>query len=109
MARSRLRPSFILAGIAVLAVAYLLMQVAPDRADPAAAAGPDSHADLVALFDEWRAFERPEFADGVPDYSAAAMARQQQELPGWQARLGSGAPEAGPCRSRSTGTWSAPR
>ena len=93
MARSRLRPSFVLAGIAVLAVVFLLVQVAPDPVDSAATAGPGSHADLVALFDEWRAFERPEFVDGVPDYSAAAMARQQRELPGWQARLGGGAPE----------------
>ena len=93
MARSRLRPSFILTGIAVLALVFLLVQVAPDPVDSVAAAGPDSHADLVNLFDEWRAFERPEFVDGVPDYSAAAMARQQQELPQWQARLGSAAPE----------------
>ena len=93
MARSRLRPSFILTGIAVLALVYLLVQVAPDPVDSAAVAGPDSHADLVTLFDEWRAFERPAFVDGVPDYSAAAMARQQQELPQWQGRLGSGAPE----------------
>ena len=92
MARSRLRPSFILTGIAVLALIYLLVQVAPDPVDSAASAGPDSHADLVRLFDEWRAFERPGFVDGVPDYSAAAMARQQQELPQWQVRLGSGAP-----------------
>ncbi len=93
MARSRLRPSFILTGIAVLALVILLVQVAPDPVDSVAAAGPDSHADLVNLFDEWRAFERPEFVDGVPDYSAAAMAGQQQELPQWQARLGSAAPE----------------
>ncbi len=93
MARSRLRPSFVLAGIAVLALVFLLVQVAPDSVDSAAMAGPGSHADLVGLFDEWRQFERPEFVEGVPDYSAAAMARQQQELPRWQARLGSGAPE----------------
>ena len=95
MARSRLRPSFILTGIAVLALAFLLVQVAPDPAgtvDPVAMAGPGSHADLVGLFDEWREFERPEFADGVPDYSAAAMARQQRELAQWQGRLGNVAP-----------------
>ena len=95
MARSRLRPSFILTGIAVLAIAFLLVQVAPDPVgpvDPAETAGPESHADLVGLFDAWREFERPEFADDVPDYSAAAMARQQQELAQWQGRLGSAAP-----------------
>lgn len=43
--------------------------------------------DLVTLWDEWRAFERPTFAQAVPDYSAEAMARQLAELPTWQARL----------------------
>jgi hypothetical protein len=46
-----------------------------------------SHEDLVTLFQEWRAFEMPEFVDGVPDYSAAAMAAQHEELSEWQARL----------------------
>lgn len=43
--------------------------------------------DLVTLFDDWRAFERPAFAEGVPDYTAPAMARQQRELTGWKERL----------------------
>ncbi|MEM7415631.1 MAG: DUF885 family protein [Gemmatimonadota bacterium] len=43
--------------------------------------------DLVALFHEWRDFERPDFADGVPDYSPLAMARQQDELRFWKQRL----------------------
>ena len=42
---------------------------------------------LVALFHEWRDFERPKFITGVPDYTAAAMAAQQRALPQWQARL----------------------
>jgi uncharacterized protein (DUF885 family) len=48
------------------------------------AAGP---ADLVALFREWREFQKPRVVDGVPDYTAAAMARQRSELPKYQARL----------------------
>ena len=47
-------------------------------------AGP---ADLVTLFAEWRAFQKPRVVDGVPDYTAAAMARQHSELPRYQARL----------------------
>jgi hypothetical protein len=47
-----------------------------------------TYDDLVTLFGEWRAFERPRFADGVPDYTSAAMAAQQRALPEWQARLG---------------------
>lgn len=42
---------------------------------------------LVSLFKEWRTFERPETRDGVPDYSAAAMAKKQVGLKDFQARL----------------------
>lgn len=52
-----------------------------------AAAPSSSYAALVALFDEWRAFERPAIKNGVPDYSAAAMARKAALLPAFQARL----------------------
>ena len=96
MSRSKLRPSFILTGIAILVVGYLLVQVASDPVDPIEASGPGTHEDLVRLFDEWRAFERPGFVDGVPDYSASAMGRQQGELPQWQARLRALAPQAWP-------------
>jgi len=43
--------------------------------------------DLVELFSFWRKFHAPAMIDGVPDYSAGAMARQQRELAGWQKRL----------------------
>jgi hypothetical protein len=46
-----------------------------------------THADLVALFSEWRAFQRPRLVDGVPDYGKAAMDAQRRALPAWQARL----------------------
>ncbi len=92
MVRSRLRPSFILMGIAVLVLGVLLVQVSSGPGDAVVGPGPGSHADLLQLFDEWREFERPDFLDGVPDYTGEAMARQQQELPQWQVRLGSGAP-----------------
>ena len=46
-----------------------------------------THRDLIQLFDEWRAFERPVFVDGVPDYSADAMSRQHEQLENWQAQL----------------------
>lgn len=58
----------------------------------ALARGPDAAAqtgyqDLVALFREWREFERPAFVDDVPDYTAAALAAQHRALPQWHARL----------------------
>ena len=47
----------------------------------------NDHAALVELWREWRDFERPTFNDGVPDYTASAMARQFGQLPGWMDRL----------------------
>jgi hypothetical protein len=55
------------------------------------AAAPHSAAaryeDLTALFAEWRTFQQPKRVNGVPDYSAAAMAAQQKELPAFVRRL----------------------
>ena len=45
------------------------------------------YEDLVSLFAGWRSFQKPKLVDGVPDYSAAAMAAQQRELVDWQRRL----------------------
>ena len=53
----------------------------------AAAAVAGGYDALTALFAEWREFESPEFANGVPDYSEDAMAAQYDALPAWRARL----------------------
>ncbi len=53
----------------------------------AKAAGTGTYEDLVALFGEWREFQKPAIVDGVPDYTAGAMARQHKELKEYQARL----------------------
>ena len=45
------------------------------------------YEDLVAFFREWRAFQKPRLAGGVPDYGAAAMAAQRKELESWKRRL----------------------
>lgn len=55
-----------------------------------------SYDDLTALFAEWRAFERPQFIAGVPDYSATAMARQHAALRTYQQRLASIDPSSWP-------------
>ena len=52
-----------------------------------AAAMPAGHAALVTLFHDWRQFVMPAIVGGVPDYGAAAMARQQAALPAFRARL----------------------
>lgn len=66
-----------------------VLACAPDEAANATGApqGPGNHDDLVALFREWREFEHPVLVDGVPDYSAEAMAAQHRALPEWRARL----------------------
>src|SRR5262245_17149863 len=45
------------------------------------------YEELTALFAEWRTFQRPTLVNGVPDYSAVAMATQQKRLAGYQSRL----------------------
>jgi len=46
-----------------------------------------SYEDLLALFAEWTAFERPPMKDGAPDYGPAATARRAAELKTFFARL----------------------
>ena len=60
---------------------------APSEEAAGTTATSTSYDDLVALFEEWREFEKPEFIDGVPDYTAEAMATQHRELAGYQQRL----------------------
>ncbi len=46
-----------------------------------------TYDELVTLFTEWREFQHPMMAEGVPDYSVEAMKKQHAELKKWQARL----------------------
>jgi hypothetical protein len=46
-----------------------------------------SYADLVALFDDFVAFERPVLKDGAPDYTEAALAAKRERLKTLQSRL----------------------
>jgi len=59
------------------------------RAAPPKASRSARYEDLVSLFSEWRSFQKPKLVDGVPDYSARAMAAQHRELDAWQRRLAS--------------------
>lgn len=79
------RPSRTLAALALCATLSLSL-VAPA---PARGAAPqtDTHAGLVDLYHEWRQFEAPPLTDGVPDYTAAAMAARYEALPQWMYRL----------------------
>lgn len=66
-----------------------------------------SYEDLVKLFNEWREFESPPLVDGVPDYSAAAMAAQRNELTrtdrGWMRSIRR--PGRFPSRSTTSSSW----
>ena len=71
-------------------VAPLLGFLASVTAGPVASAqAPRAHThdELVALFREWRAFQHPKLVNGVPDYSAPAMAAQFRALPAFKRRL----------------------
>jgi hypothetical protein len=69
--------------IPFVAIGVVLGAIAPAAAAESAA----GYAELVTLFEEWREFQRPVFHDGVPDYAAAAMAKQHRELAGYMERL----------------------
>jgi hypothetical protein len=59
--------------------------VAGAPAAPPAAGG--RYEDLVSFFRDFRAFQKPKLVDGVPDYSAAAMAAQQGQIEAYRKRL----------------------
>ncbi len=50
-------------------------------------AAAQSHKSLVSLWREWRAFQPPDVANCVPDYSAGAMARKAAGLTDFKKRL----------------------
>ena len=54
---------------------------------PVAREQPASYQGLLALFAEWRTFQAPLLIQGVPDYSAAAMAAQHKALASFKRRL----------------------
>ena len=49
-------------------------------------AAPATQKEIATLFTQWREFQRPPRANGVPDYSPKAMSAQAKALPGWLTR-----------------------
>jgi hypothetical protein len=79
-----------------LMIAGMLAAAATGRAVHAQSA---TYADLVKLFEEWRAFEQPPNVEpGVPDYSPATNRRRLETLRQLQAQL----------RAMGTSGWSIP-
>jgi uncharacterized protein (DUF885 family) len=54
---------------------------------PAKSPAPDGYEALVALFQDWRAFEQPPLVDGAPDYTAATFAQRLKGLQAFRSRL----------------------
>jgi hypothetical protein len=71
----------------------LTVSSVPLHAETAPCAG---YEELVALFHEFREFQEPTVTGGVPDYTAAAMLRQFEELENYQQRLTAIDPSAWP-------------
>jgi hypothetical protein len=78
-------------GAALAATAALCAACSAGAAPP-----PGGYADLVALFDEWRAFQQPRRVEGVPDYTPAAMTAQHRELARYRSRLHAIVPDGWP-------------
>lgn len=47
----------------------------------------DGYGKVLQLYQDWRAFERPPFVNGAPDYTAATFARRHQALADYRQRL----------------------
>jgi hypothetical protein len=77
-----------LSSVGMMTACLLVAALVGDARDISISPPRSTHyEDLVSLFGEWRSFQRPKLVDGVPDYTAAAMAAQQRELVIWQRRL----------------------
>ena len=76
----------------------MLLALSAFAAATSGASAPPSrgYADLLQLFADWRAFERPPLREGAPDYTAATVARRHAELASYRARL----------EAFDTSTWS---
>jgi hypothetical protein len=70
-----------------LFVAACVVTLALAAAAPAIEAQRTTYDDLVVLFGEWRTFQKPRLAAGVPDYTVGAMAAQHRRLAAFRRRL----------------------
>ena len=70
-------------------VAALVLVGSSARVGSQAPARSNRYEDLVSLFADWRAFQKPKLVNGVPDYTATAMAAQHRALAAYRQRLSS--------------------
>jgi len=86
----------LLAGLAL----GLLAACGREAPAPAAAPAGGSYEGLLSLWKDFREFQKPRVAGGVPDYTAAAMAVQRSGLAAFQDRLAAIDPAAWPVDRR---------
>ena len=79
--------SYVARHAAAAAACILIAGLFPSPTLTQTAGRSSRYEDLVALFADWRAFQKPRIVNGVPDYTADAMAAQSRELPKFQQRV----------------------
>jgi uncharacterized protein (DUF885 family) len=95
MTTSFLRPALAFTFAAFAASAPPVIK--PERPRPMT-----TYQDLVTFFKEWREFQKPKAVNGVPDYTAAAMAKQRAALEEiWKPRLAAMSPASWPLAQRN--------
>ena len=107
--RLRVSTAALLLLVLAFAAAGSRESIRPPKNEQASAVRSSNYEDLINLFKDWRAFQKPRLVDGVPDYTASAMAAQQRELATYQRRLAAIDRAAGRSASRWTGTSCGPR
>jgi hypothetical protein len=75
------------AGVKMMCLIAIAAVAAGYTAFDRVSAADSRYEDLVSLFREWREFQKPRLTEGVPDYTAAAMAAQYRELATYRKRL----------------------
>ena len=70
-----------------LSVLVMVAFVAATNSCTAEDSNAGGYEDLLALFEDWREFERPAMRDGAPDYTAERFAAAYEESKNYQARL----------------------
>ena len=69
-----------------LVSAVLLLKCSPEKDRSPVSVSAD-YADLVALFQEWRAFEEPPLREGAPDYTVETFKKRRPDFERLQGKL----------------------
>lgn len=71
----------------------------PNKEETKQALSPAKYEDLLALFKEWRSFEKPPLREGAPDYTAVSFEKRQPKFKELQVKL----------LSMDTSAWTVPQ